>query len=70
MFGEKRGDEGEARELKAKKRRYEHATHKADNVLVREVAVPLAFDFGFPLLKRDGGADERHVFSFYVGLNR
>ena len=30
--------------------------------------VPLAFDFGFPILKED--IDERRVFSFYVGVNR
>lgn len=30
--------------------------------------VPLAFDFGFPIVKED--FDDRRVFSFYVGINR
>ena len=30
--------------------------------------VPLAFDFGIPLVHED--SDERRVFSFYVGINR
>ena len=31
-------------------------------------AVPLAFDFGFPVLKED--FDDERIFSFYVSVNR